>query len=105
MYRIIKNSWIWFSFSILLAIISIIAIATFGLKFGIDYKGGTVIQFSSADKNRVDLTKEVLGKEEVLVGKAKIISVQPKLSTAELIEDKGVEKGAILRLPPAKKAP
>lgn len=48
-------------------------------------------------------TKEVLGKEEVLIGKAKIISVQPKFSTAELLEDNGVEKGAILRLPPAKK--
>lgn len=50
-------------------------------------------------------TKEVLGKEEVLMGKAKIISVQPKFSTAELLEDTGVDKGAILRLPPSKKAP
>lgn len=50
-------------------------------------------------------TKEPLGKEEVLIGKAKIISVQPKFSTAELLEDNGVEKGAILRLPPVKKAP
>ena len=48
-------------------------------------------------------TKEVLGKEEVLIGKARIISVQPKFSTAELLEDNGVNAGAILRLPPAKK--
>ena len=50
-------------------------------------------------------TKESLGKEEVLVGKAKVVSVQPKTAPAELVEDTGVDKGAILRLPPPKKAP
>jgi curli biogenesis system outer membrane secretion channel CsgG len=50
-------------------------------------------------------TKESLGKEEVLVGKARIVSVQPKTATAEILEDTGVDKGAILRLPPPKKAP
>lgn len=50
-------------------------------------------------------TKESLGKEEVLVGKARIVSVQPKTATAEVLEDTGVDKGAILRLPPAKKLP
>ena len=48
-------------------------------------------------------TKESLGKEEVLVGKAKIISVQPKTSTAEILDDKGIDKGAVLRLPPQPK--
>ena len=48
-------------------------------------------------------TKESLGKEEVLVGKAKIISVQPKTSSAEIIDDKGIDKGAVLRLPPQPK--
>lgn len=46
-------------------------------------------------------TKESLGREEVLVGKARITNVQPKLSTAELLEDTGVDKGAVLRLPSA----
>lgn len=44
-------------------------------------------------------TKESLGREEVLVGKARITNVQPKMSTAELLEDTGVDKGAVLRLP------
>jgi len=44
-------------------------------------------------------TKESLGREEVLVGKAKIVSIQPKSSTAELLEDNGVAVGAVLRLP------
>jgi len=42
-------------------------------------------------------TNEVLGREEVRVGKARIISVQPKFSTAEIIEDFGVDRGAVLR--------
>jgi hypothetical protein len=42
-------------------------------------------------------TKEVLGREEVAVGKIKITDVLPKFSKAEVIEDLGVDKGAILR--------
>jgi curli biogenesis system outer membrane secretion channel CsgG len=45
-------------------------------------------------------TKEVLGREEVRVGKAKITAVNPKTSTAEILEDTGIDKGAVLR--PAK---
>jgi curli biogenesis system outer membrane secretion channel CsgG len=45
-------------------------------------------------------TGEVLGREEVKVGQARIISVQPKLSTAELLEDTGVDRGAVLRAAP-----
>lgn len=63
MFRIVKNSWIWFSLSIALAVLSIIAIAVFGLRVGIDYKGGTVIEFTSAETNKLDLTKEVLAIE------------------------------------------
>jgi curli biogenesis system outer membrane secretion channel CsgG len=48
-------------------------------------------------------TKESLGREEVLVGKARIVSVAPKTSTAEILEDTGIDKGAILRLPPQTK--
>ncbi|TAK95821.1 MAG: hypothetical protein EPO07_15045 [Verrucomicrobia bacterium] len=43
-------------------------------------------------------TKESLGKEEVQVGKARITAVNPKTSTAEILEDTGVDKGAVLRL-------
>ncbi len=60
MYRIIKNSWIWFTFSGVLAILAIIFLAVFGLRIGIDYKGGTNIEFQSATANRIDLAKNVL---------------------------------------------
>jgi hypothetical protein len=44
-------------------------------------------------------TKESLGREEVMVGKARIANVAPKTSTAEILEDTGIDKGAVLRLP------
>ena len=43
-------------------------------------------------------TKESLGREEVQVGKAEIISVAPKTSIAKILNDTGIEKGAVLRL-------
>ena len=42
-------------------------------------------------------TKESLGREEVKVGKVKITQVNPKTSTADILEDTGIDKGAILR--------
>lgn len=50
-------------------------------------------------------TGEVLGYEEIAVGKIKIIEVMPKLSKGEVIEDFGVAAGSILRLPAAAKKP
>ena len=47
-------------------------------------------------------TKESLGREEVAVGKARITGVAPKTSTAEILEDTGIDKGAVLRLPATK---
>ncbi|MDD5139914.1 MAG: CsgG/HfaB family protein [Verrucomicrobiales bacterium] len=44
-------------------------------------------------------TKESLGREEVKVGKVKITQVNPKTSTAEILDDTGVDKGAVLRKP------
>lgn len=48
-------------------------------------------------------TKENLGREEVKVGQVKIVQINPKSSQANILEDKGVDKGAILRLPQVKK--
>jgi curli biogenesis system outer membrane secretion channel CsgG len=44
-------------------------------------------------------TKESLGREEAKVGRVKITQVNPKTSTAEILEDTGIDKGAILRKP------
>jgi curli biogenesis system outer membrane secretion channel CsgG len=42
-------------------------------------------------------TKESLGREEVKVGTVKITQVNPKTSTADILDDAGIDKGAILR--------
>jgi hypothetical protein len=66
---------------------------------------GQVWNVMSQGKTLVDPdTGEVLGREEGIVGKARITAVQPKFSTAELIEgaDK-VTEGMVVRLPAAPK--
>lgn len=51
-------------------------------------------------------TGEVLGREEIQVGKIKITGVQPKLSKGEILDgDLGVAEGAVLRLSTAGNAP
>jgi curli biogenesis system outer membrane secretion channel CsgG len=42
-------------------------------------------------------TKESLGREEVKVGTVKISQVNPKSSTADIIDDNGIDAGAVLR--------
>lgn len=42
-------------------------------------------------------TKESLGREEVKVGKVKITEVDAKFSKAQILEDTGIDKGAVLR--------
>ena len=42
-------------------------------------------------------TGEVLGREEIKVGKVKISQVNPKTSLAEIVEDTGIDKGSVLR--------
>jgi curli biogenesis system outer membrane secretion channel CsgG len=44
-------------------------------------------------------TKESLGREEVKVGRVKVTQVNPKTSQAQILEDTGIDTGAILRKP------
>jgi curli biogenesis system outer membrane secretion channel CsgG len=53
--------------------------------------------FAQGDELKDPDTGEVLGREEVKVGKVKISQVNPKTSLAEIIEDTGIDKGAVLR--------
>ncbi len=65
---------------------------------GTDIAVGQIWNVFAAGEELIDPdTKESLGKEEVLVGKVKITSILPKTSTAEILEDLGINKEAILR--------
>lgn len=60
MFKIIKKSNTWFMLSGSLMVLSIIAIAVFGLRLGIDYKGGTVIEFKSTNSDKVSIVDTIL---------------------------------------------
>ena len=60
MFKIIKNSNIWFILSGSLMILSIAAIAVFGLRLGVDFKGGTVVEFRSDNSDKVTAIESIL---------------------------------------------
>ncbi|NUO08028.1 MAG: hypothetical protein HUU08_05000 [Candidatus Brocadia sp.] len=65
---------------------------------GTDIAVGQVWEVFAVGEELIDPdTKEVLGKEEISVGKVKITSILPKTSTAEILEDFGIDKMAVLR--------
>lgn len=47
MFSVVKTQKIWFSLSGLLFLLSIAAVATWGFKLGIDFTGGSLIEFES----------------------------------------------------------
>jgi curli biogenesis system outer membrane secretion channel CsgG len=53
--------------------------------------------FAQGEELKDPDTGEVLGREEVKMGKVKITQVNPKTSQGEIIEDTGIDKGAVLR--------
>ncbi len=57
-----------------------------------------VLRVFAVGKELIDPdTQEVLGKEEVEIGKVRITDVLPKFSKASILEDRGIAEGAILR--------
>ena len=43
MFKIIEKTKIWFSISLAIILVGVVLMATRGLNFGIDFKGGTKI--------------------------------------------------------------
>ena len=44
MYKIIEKTKIWFSISLIIILIGVFTMATKGLEYGLDFKGGTVVE-------------------------------------------------------------
>jgi preprotein translocase subunit SecF len=56
MLKIIEKTKIWFTISAIIIIIGLGTIATKGLEYGLDFKGGTVVQFNiGKDFNKADI--------------------------------------------------
>lgn len=98
MYRIIKFTKYWFLVSGLLMILSILSIFIYGLNLGIDYKGGTVIEFQSNDSDAKNLTENVLlemsikGYQIKEGGEGKIIIKLPVLSNDQHLQFSDFQK-------------
>lgn len=56
--NIIGRKKLWFSISLVLAIVGLVSILTWGLKLGIDFKGGTLLELGFKDKIEVAKIKE-----------------------------------------------
>ncbi len=65
MYRIISKRKNWFILSSILVALSIASIFIFGLRIGIDYKGGAIVVLESGNENAQELINESLGEQEV----------------------------------------
>src|SRR5680860_1838313 len=50
MIKIVQRRKIWFGFSLILILASIFALASWNLKLGIDFTGGTLMELSFKDK-------------------------------------------------------
>lgn len=92
-YRIIEKTNLWFGFSGILIAIGFVALVTFGMKFGMDFTGGTFmeVKFEQEESISTEKLKEGLGKieEELGNGKSnetsmeKVSTTQPVLQSSE----------------------
>ncbi|WP_294182194.1 protein translocase subunit SecF [uncultured Clostridium sp.] len=56
MYKIVEKRKIWFTISLIIIVIGIFTMATKGLEYGLDFKGGTIIEINlGTDFNKADV--------------------------------------------------
>lgn len=84
-FDFIGKSKVWFSVSGITFIISILAIAIFGLKFGIDFKGGSLLEFKFQEPVTTErLAAELVTiEEEINAGKLETTTPETTESTTE----------------------
>lgn len=67
MLKIIEKTKIWFAISAIIIIIGFGNMATRGLEYGLDFKGGTVVQFNiGKDFNKADVDTIVEDRKSVV---------------------------------------
>jgi len=65
MINILKYYKLWFVVSGVILLFGIISLATFGLKLGIDFKGGTMVELQFNDNYDLGRVREALDKSEI----------------------------------------
>lgn len=81
-FKFIKKSKLWITFSGLLVSASIISIMVFGLNLGIDFKGGTLLEFNFSEP----VTKEVIAEN--------FKEIEEEINNGQLEETATAEKPA-----------
>ncbi|MBI5413313.1 protein translocase subunit SecF [Candidatus Peregrinibacteria bacterium] len=67
MYHIIEKTKMWFGFSGTVLVISLVAVIMFGLKLGLDFTGGTLLDFTFDNKVTVEELKAELKNLEKII--------------------------------------
>ena len=60
-FPVIGLSKVWFAISSILVVASIVAVAVFGLNFGIDFTGGSLIELQFSQPTSTDAIREAVG--------------------------------------------
>ena len=59
MFQIIQKRKIYYAFSLTLVLLSIIAIAVWGIKLGIDFTGGSLMEINFGEENKIPQKQEI----------------------------------------------
>jgi preprotein translocase subunit SecF len=62
MLKIVERAKIWFSFSIIITVIGLVALGISGLNLGIDFKGGTMVSVAIGKEFNVDDVRKIVAK-------------------------------------------
>jgi len=65
MFNLIKNRKTWYIISIVSAVISIAALIVFGLRIGVDYKGGSILNITSTSPNITSISENTLKQQGI----------------------------------------
>lgn len=87
MLKIIEKTKIWFSISAIIIIVGLVTMATKGLEYGLDFKGGTVVQFNiGKDFNKADID-EIVKKYDKDFQSNKVNNTNVEIKSAKLTSD------------------
>jgi preprotein translocase SecF subunit len=83
--QIVKHKYIWYGISAVIIVVSVVALFTRGLNFGVDFKGGTELDVkvkpgTTVDQMRASATKQGLSGAQIQSGKEFFIVRVPKLT-------------------------
>ncbi|PIZ98538.1 MAG: protein translocase subunit SecF [Candidatus Komeilibacteria bacterium CG_4_10_14_0_2_um_filter_37_10] len=89
MIKIVEKSKHWFGFSLILIIISIFSLTNWGLNFGIDFTGGSIleIKFSQEQQISTDQVNEILQEAQINNAQIQISSENTVLIRTESIDE------------------